>query len=104
MYAIIRTGGKQYQVAPGERLRVEKLVGEVGDTVELAEVLLLADGTEIKVGQPMLEGAKVTARIVEQDKAKKILVFKKKRRKGYRLKQGHRQPFTGLEIKEITRA
>lgn len=101
MYAIIRTGGKQYQVAPGERLRVEKLAGEIGDTVELDEVLLVADGGEIKVGQPVVEGAKVTARIVEQDKAKKINVFKKKRRKGYRLMKGHRQPFTALEIKEI---
>lgn len=101
MYAIVRTGGKQYQVAPGERLRVEKLVGEVGDTVELADVLLVADGAEIKVGRPAVDGAKVVARIVEQDKAKKILVFKKKRRKGYRLKNGHRQPFTALEIKEI---
>lgn len=101
MYAIVRTGGKQYQVAPGERLRVEKLVGEVGDTVELNDVLLVGDGTEVKVGRPAVEGAKVMARIVEQDKAKKILVFKKKRRKGYRLKRGHRQPFTSLEIKEI---
>ncbi|HET97468.1 MAG TPA: 50S ribosomal protein L21 [Desulfurivibrio alkaliphilus] len=101
MYAIVRTGGKQYQVAPGERLRVEKLVGEVGDTVELDDVLLVADGTEVKIGRPVVEGAKVVARIVEQDKAKKILVFKKKRRKGYRLKNGHRQPFTALEIKEI---
>ncbi|MFU8818165.1 MAG: 50S ribosomal protein L21 [Desulfurivibrio sp.] len=101
MYAIVRTGGKQYQVAPGERLRVEKLVGEVGDTVELEDVLLVADGAEVKIGRPAIEGAKVVARIVEQDKAKKILVFKKKRRKGYRLKNGHRQPFTALEIKEI---
>lgn len=101
MYAIIRTGGKQYQVAPGERLRVEKLAGEVGDTVELADVLLVADGSEIKVGHPVVEGAKVTARIIEQDKAKKVLVFKKKRRKGYRLKKGHRQPYTALEVKEI---
>ncbi|MFH7325518.1 50S ribosomal protein L21 [Desulfurivibrio sp. C05AmB] len=101
MYAIIRTGGKQYQVAPGERLRVEKLAGEVGDTVELADVLLVADGSEIRVGRPMVEGAKVTARIIEQDKAKKVLVFKKKRRKGYRLKKGHRQPYTALEVKEI---
>ncbi|MFH7320306.1 50S ribosomal protein L21 [Desulfurivibrio sp. D14AmB] len=101
MYAIVRTGGKQYQVAPGERLRVEKLVGEVGDTVELDDVLLVADGTEVKIGRPVVEGARVVARIVEQDKAKKILVFKKKRRKGYRLKNGHRQPFTALEIKEI---
>lgn len=102
MYAIVRTGGKQYQVAPGERLRVEKLAGEVGDTVELSDVLLVADGTEVKVGRPLVDGARITARIVEQDKAKKVLVFKKKRRKGYRLKRGHRQPFTSLEIKEIS--
>lgn len=102
MYAIVRTGGKQYQVAPGERLRVERLAGEVGDTVELNDVLLVAEGDDVKIGQPVLEGAKVTAKIVEQDKAKKVLVFKKKRRKGYRLKQGHRQHYTALEIKEIS--
>ncbi len=101
MYAIIRTGGKQYQVAPGERVRVEKLGGEVGDTVELADVLLIADGEDVKIGQPVVEGAKVTAQIVEQGKAKKVLVFKKKRRKGYKVKRGHRQLFTALEIKEI---
>ena len=102
MYAIIRTGGKQYQVAPGERVRVEKLGGEVGDTVELADILLVADGEDVKIGQPVVEGAKVTAQIVEQGKAKKILVFKKKRRKGFKVKRGHRQLFTALEIKEIT--
>ena len=102
MYAIIRTGGKQYQVAPGEHVRVEKLGGEVGDTVELADVLLVADGEDVKIGQPVVEGAKVTAQIVEQGKAKKVLVFKKKRRKGYKVKRGHRQLFTALEIKEIT--
>lgn len=102
MYAIVRTGGKQYQVAPGARLRVEKLAGEIGETVELGDVLLIADGDNVTVGQPMLEGAKVTARIVEQDKAKKVIVFKKKRRKGYRRKQGHRQPFTGLEVQAIS--
>lgn len=102
MYAIIRTGGKQYQVAPGERVRVEKLAGDVGETVELADVLLVAAGDEIKIGRPVLEGAKVSARIVEQDKARKVLVFKKKRRKGYRVKRGHRQPYTDLEIKEIS--
>ena len=102
MYAIIRTGGKQYQVAPGERLRVEKLVGNVGDTVELDDVLLVADGQDVKVGQPVVEGVKVTAQIVEQSKAKKVLVFKKKRRKGYKVKNGHRQLYTALEIKEIS--
>ena len=102
MYAIIRTGGKQYQVSTGERLRVEKISGNIGETIELADVLMVADGTEIKIGQPVLEGAKVMAQIVEQDKAKKVLVFKKKRRKGYRVKNGHRQMFTALEVKEIS--
>ena len=102
MYAIIRTGGKQYQVAPGDQVRVEKLNGNVGDTVELDDVLLVNDGTSVKIGQPLVEGAKVTARIVEQDKAKKVLVFKKKRRKGYRVKRGHRQDYTGLVINEIS--
>ncbi|PLX50584.1 MAG: 50S ribosomal protein L21 [Desulfobulbaceae bacterium] len=102
MYAIIRTGGKQYQIAEGDRLRVEKLNGEIGDTVELDDVLLVADGETVKVGQPVVEGAKVTARIVEQGKGKKVIVFKKKRRKGYSLKKGHRQLFTALEIQGIS--
>jgi large subunit ribosomal protein L21 len=102
MYAIIRTGGKQYQVSTGERLRVEKIDGNVGDSVELSEVLVVGDGDDLKIGQPTLEGAKVIARIVEQGKARKVLVFKKKRRKGYRVKRGHRQLFTALEIGEIS--
>jgi len=102
MYAIIRTGGKQYQVAQGERLRVEKLVGNIGDSVEINDVLLIADGENVKIGQPIVTGAKVSAKIVEQDKAKKIVVFKKKRRAGHRVKTGHRQPFTSLEILEIS--
>ncbi len=102
MYAIIRTGGKQYQVAAGARLRVEKLAGEVGDTVELSDVLLVAEGDNVKIGQPSVAGAKVTARILEQGKGKKVLIFKKKRRKGYQLKKGHRQLYTALEIKDIS--
>ncbi len=102
MYAIVRTGGKQYQVAPGDSLRVEKLAGDVGETVELSDVLLVADGDDLKIGQPVIEGAKVSARIVEQGKAKKVLVFKKKRRKGYEVKNGHRQLYTALRINEIT--
>jgi large subunit ribosomal protein L21 len=101
MYAIIRTGGKQYQVAAGDTLRVEKLRGEVGDTIELNDVLLVADGDAVKVGQPLVDGAKVIAKIAEQGKAKKILVFKKKKRKGYQVKNGHRQQFTALTIEEI---
>ncbi|MCI5219754.1 MAG: 50S ribosomal protein L21 [Candidatus Electrothrix sp. LOE2] len=101
MYAIIRTGGKQYQVAAGDTLRVEKLQGEVGEKVELSDVLLVADGDNIRVGTPAVEGVKVVAKIVEQGKAKKVLVFKKKRRKGYRVLRGHRQLFTALNIEEI---
>jgi len=101
-YAIIRTGGKQYQVSTGSLVRVEKIAGNVGDTVELKDVLAVFDGDNAKIGQPTLEGAVVTARIVEQDKAKKVLVFKKKRRKGYRVKRGHRQMFTALEISGIS--
>ncbi len=102
MYAIIRTGGKQYQVAAGDQLRVEKLVGEVGDTVEIDDVLLVADGDDVKIGQPVVAGAKVSAQIVEQGKDKKIIILKKKRRKGYKLRKGHRQPYTALQIKEIS--
>ena len=102
MYAIIRTGGKQYQVAPGDRLRVEKLAGNVGDSLEIDDVLMVVDGEEVKLGQPVVDGARVSAKIVEQGKAKKVIVFKKKRRKGYQVKNGHRQHFTSLEIKEIS--
>ncbi len=102
MYAIIRTGGKQYQVAAGDTLRVEKLKGEVGDTVELSDVLLVADGDDVKVGKPVVDGAKVVAKIAEQGKAKKVLVFKKKKRKGYRVLRGHRQLYTALSIEEVT--
>lgn len=102
MYAIIRTGGKQYQVVKGERLRVEKIDGAVGDTIELVDVLALVDGENARIGTPVLENVKVTAKIVEQGKAKKIVVFKKKRRKGYQVKKGHRQLFTALEVNEIS--
>jgi len=101
MYAIVRTGGKQYQVAAGDTLRVEKLPGEVGDIVELDDVLLVADGEKVTVGQPIVDGACVRAKIVEQGKAKKVLVFKKKKRKGYQVKKGHRQYYTALSIEEI---
>jgi len=101
-YAIIRTGGKQYRISAGSLVRVEKIAGNVGDTVELNDVLAVFDGTNTKIGQPTVEGAVVAARIVEQDKAKKVLVFKKKRRKGYRVKRGHRQMFTTLEISGIS--
>jgi large subunit ribosomal protein L21 len=101
MYAIVRTGGKQYQVAQGDQLRVELLAGNVGETVELDDILMVADGEKVKIGQPQVEGAKVTATIVEQGKAKKVLVYKKKRRKGYEVKNGHRQLYTALRIDGI---
>ena len=101
-YAIIRTGGKQYQVAAGSLLRVEKISGNVGDTIEIKDVLAVVDGENATIGQPTVDGAVVTATIVEQDKAKKVLVFKKKRRKGYRVKRGHRQMFTALKISDIS--
>jgi len=102
MYAVIKTGGKQYRVAQGDKLRVEKLAGNVGDTVTLSEVLLVGSGDGIKVGKPNVGGAKVEARIVAQDRADKIIIFKFRRRKNYRRKTGHRQPFTALEITGIT--
>ncbi|MFT5727870.1 MAG: large subunit ribosomal protein L21 [Desulforhopalus sp.] len=102
MYAIVRTGGKQYQVACGDQVRVEKLEGNVGDSIDLVDVLMVSDGDDVKIGQPVLENAKVTAKIAEQGRGKKIIVFKRKRRKGYRLKKGHRQSYTALKIEEIS--
>ncbi|MGE4558758.1 MAG: 50S ribosomal protein L21 [Desulfobulbus sp.] len=102
MYAIVRTGGKQYQVEAGDTLRVEKLQGEVGDTLELSDVLLVVDGESVKIGQPVVDGAKVVAKIVEQGRHKKVLVFKKRRRKGYQVMRGHRQMYTALNIETIS--
>ena len=101
MYAVIKTGGKQYRVAKGDRLRVEKLAGNVGDSVTLGEVLLVGSGDGVKVGAPMVGGAKVEAKIVAQERDKKIIIFKFRRRKNYHRKSGHRQPFTALEITSI---
>ncbi len=102
MYAIIQTGGKQYRVAPGDVLRVERLPGERGDEVQLDQVLLVtSDGGEVQVGTPLVANASVKGQIVRQGKAKKVLVFKKKRRKGYKRTQGHRQLFTAVQIQEI---
>ncbi|MFZ1984477.1 MAG: 50S ribosomal protein L21 [Desulfatitalea sp.] len=101
MYAVVATGGKQYKVEAGEVLRVEKLQGDVGAQVAFDQVLLLADGETVTVGQPMVQGATVKGHIVEQGKNKKILVFKYKRRKRYRRKQGHRQLYTAIKIDAI---
>jgi large subunit ribosomal protein L21 len=101
VYAIIKTGGKQYRVAPGDILRVERLPGERGDEVILDQVLLVAEGEQVQVGQPLVANATVRGQIVRQGQGKKIIVFKKKRRKNYRRKQGHRQLFTALQVNEI---
>ena len=101
MYAVIQSGGKQYRVSPGQTVRVEKLQGEVGSEVKLDPVLLFAQNEEIQIGQPSLSDVSVSGHIVEQGKAKKIIVFKMKRRKRYRRKQGHRQLFTAIKIDSI---
>ena len=102
MYAVIKTGGKQYRVAPGQTVRVERLEGEIGDVISLKDVLLVSGEDGVKVGQPLLAEAEVTARIVEQHRDKKVIVFKKKRRKGYRRTKGHRQYYTALQVQSIT--
>lgn len=101
MYAVIKTGGKQYRVTEGDHLRIEKLPGDVGATVTFDEVLMLG-GEKVAVGTPVVKGAKVTAEIVAQDRAKKVIVFKFKRRKNYRRKRGHRQPFTEIKITGVS--
>ena len=102
MYAIIETGGKQYRVQEGDIITVEKLAVEAGDQVELDKVLILSDDNGVKVGTPYIEGAKVIAEVVENGKAKKVIVFKFKAKKDYRKKQGHRQPYTMLKIESLT--
>jgi large subunit ribosomal protein L21 len=101
-YAIIRTGGKQFRVEPGTTLRVPTLLGDAGATVEFNDVLLGSDGNNVMTGVPTLAGAKVTGEIVKHGLGDKIVVFKFKRRKNYARKQGHRQPFTEVRIKDIT--
>ena len=101
MYAVVRTGGKQYMVAEQAFFKVEKLTGEVGDAVEFDDVLLVSKEGEVKLGRPTVAGARVKGTIVEQGREKKIIVFKMKRRKGYRKKQGHRQFYTGIKVDSI---
>ena len=102
MYAVLATGGKQYRVQAGDVIFVEKLIAEVDSTVELTEVLAVeTDNAGIKIGTPVVEGAKVVAKVVAQGKAKKVIVFKYKAKKDYRRKNGHRQPYTKLIIEKI---
>ncbi|MBI2875787.1 MAG: 50S ribosomal protein L21 [Candidatus Tectomicrobia bacterium] len=101
MYAIVCTGGKQYRVTEGEVITVERIPGQVGDAIALTEVLLVQGEEGLQVGTPIVPGASVQGQIVRQDRGKKIIVFKHKRRKGYRKKQGHRQDLTWLRIQKI---
>lgn len=101
LYAIIQTGGKQYKASVGDVLVIEKLEGEVDSTVTFDKVLSICDDGDCKFGKPFIDGAKVTAKIVEHGKAKKILVFKYKAKSNYRKRQGHRQPFTKVQIEKI---
>ncbi|PON14034.1 50S ribosomal protein L21 [Candidatus Entotheonella serta] len=106
MYAVVKTGGRQYRVEPGDTIDVERLSGEVGETIELNPVLLnpvlmVGNGDDITLGTPAVDTARVTAEIVEHKRGKKIVVFKFKRRKNYRRKQGHRQSLTSLKITDI---
>lgn len=101
MYAIIKTGGKQYKVSEGDTLIVEKLDAEEGANVVFDEVLTYVNDTDVKIGQPLVSGASVKAKVVEHGKGEKILVFKYKAKSNYRRRQGHRQPFTKVEIEKI---
>ena len=101
MFAIVKTGGKQYRVGPGDQIVVERIAGEVGTEVALSEVLALSDGETNAIGSPTVANASVRAKIVQQPRGTKVLVFKKKRRKNYRRKRGHRQELTVLKIEAI---
>ena len=104
MYAVIKTGGKQYRVATGEKVKVEKLEGEVGATITLTDVLMVGAGDAVKIGTPTIAGATVIATIVAHGRGEKVHIFKMRRRKHYKKDQGHRQSFTQLEIAAINGA
>ena len=101
MYAIFRSGGSQYEARPGHVVRMEKISGEVGENVILGEVLLFSDGQQVQIGQPLVEGVSVRATIIEHGRLPKIVIFKHKRRKDYRKRQGHRQSFTTVRVENI---
>jgi large subunit ribosomal protein L21 len=103
MFAIVKTGGKQYHVAPGDKIVVERIEGDVGAAVALTEVLAIGDADASAIGTPVVPNASVTAKIVQQPRGTKVIVFKKKRRKNYRRKHGHRQELTVLQIEGINR-
>jgi large subunit ribosomal protein L21 len=101
MYAVVKTGGKQYRVSPGDSIEVEKLPFEVGEQIELDQVLLVANGSGTKIGRPVVDGAKVKATVTRQAKGRKVIIFKYRSSKRYRRKKGHRQHLTRLRIDEI---
>jgi large subunit ribosomal protein L21 len=101
MYAIFKSCGRQYEARPGHIIRMEKIAGEVGENIVLNEVLLFSDGTQMQVGKPLVEGVTVQAKIIEHGRLAKIKIFKHKRRKDYRKKQGHRQSFTAVRVENI---
>ena len=102
MYAVIRSGGKQYRVSPGGSVRLEKLPGEVGSSITLDDVLMVGEGSDVKIGAPKVEGASVTGTIVAQGRGPKLTIFKMKRRKGSRRKHGHRQDYTEIRVDQIS--
>lgn len=103
MYAIVETGGIQFKVEPGMKLNVPRIASEEGDSIKIKKVLLLGDGDDVEVGSPLVENASVEAEVLEHGRGKKIIVYKRKRRKGYERTQGHRQDYTRIEIKSIDR-
>lgn len=101
MYAVIKTGGKQYRVAPGEKIKIEQLQADVGATIVLDQVLMVADGEAVKLGTPTVAGAKVSATVVSHGRGPKIRIFKMRRRKHYQKTQGHRQNYTEIRVEAI---
>ncbi len=101
MYAVIKTGGKQYRVASGEKIKVEQIPADIGTEITLDQVLMVADGDKVSVGAPLVAGATVTAKVIAQGRGEKVRIFKMRRRKHYQKRQGHRQNFTEIEIGAI---
>jgi large subunit ribosomal protein L21 len=101
MYAVFKSGGKQFRVEPGHKVRIPSLDAEPGSTITFDEVLLASDGKDVSVGAPLVKGATVTAEVLRHGREKKIVVFKRRRRKGYRLKRGHRQGFTEVRVNQV---
>jgi large subunit ribosomal protein L21 len=101
MLAVIKTGGKQYLVSPGQKIKIEKLEAKEGKEITFGEVLLLEKNKKLEIGTPLIKGAKVVGKVLSQGKAKKVIIFKYKSKKRYKVKKGHRQPFTEIEITKI---